>query len=129
MDTPNNPQWFDEKAGFTIRPYAITGGRTIPSRTDLTLITQVIQNDAVPDQYAHKEQPESVAIIELVSKRPLAIVEIASYLDLPASVVRVLCGDLADRSLIMVKKSGPEMDTPSEHARVLRKVIDGLRKL
>lgn len=129
MGTPHNPQWFDREAGFTTRPYAITRGRTLPSRSDLTLITQVVVNDSRSGHDTHREQPESAAIIELVRARPLAIVEIASYLDLPASVVRVLCGDLADRSLILVKKPGPENDTPDEHARVLRKVIDGIRKL
>ncbi|OEV10675.1 uncharacterized protein DUF742 [Streptomyces sp. Amel2xB2] len=129
MGTPHHPQWFDREAGFTTRPYAITRGRTLPSRSDLTLITQVVGNDAGSGHDTRREQPESAAIMELVRRRPLAIVEIASYLDLPASVVRVLCGDLADRSLILVKKPGPENDTPDEHARVLRKVIDGIRKL
>ncbi|MGH3324369.1 MAG: DUF742 domain-containing protein [Streptomyces sp.] len=129
MDTSSNPQWFDKEAGFTTRPYAITGGRTIPSRSDLTLITQVVGSESRTDQETRREQPESAAILELVERRPLAIVEIASYLDLPASVVRVLCGDLADRSLILVKKPGLEKSTPDEHARVLRKVIDGIRKL
>ncbi|NLU72125.1 DUF742 domain-containing protein [Streptomyces sp. HNM0575] len=129
MGTPHSPQWFDREAGFTTRPYAITGGRTLPSRSDLTLITQVVGNGLRSDHDVRREQPESAAILDLVRERPLAIVEIASYLDLPASVVRVLCGDLADRSLILVKKPGPEKNTPDEHARVLRKVIDGIRKL
>jgi Protein of unknown function (DUF742) len=129
MGTSNSPQWFDKEAGFTTRPYAITGGRTIPSRSDLTLITQVVGNELDSDHDTRKEQPESAAILELVKRRPLAIVEIASYLDLPASVVRVLCGDLADRSLILVKKPGLENKTPDEHARVLQRVIDGIRRL
>ena len=129
MATSKRAQWFDKEAGFTIRPYAITGGRTLPSRSDLILITQVVKNVPGPGDVRGREQPESAAIIELVKDRPLAIVEIASYLDLPASVVRVLCGDLADRQVILIKKPGPERNTPDEHARVLRKVIDGIRRL
>jgi len=127
MDT--NPQWFDEEAGFTTRPYAITGGRTRPSRSDITLITQVVGNVSEPGPGIRGEQPEIAAILDLVGQRPLAIVEIAAYLDLPASVVRVLCGDLADRSLISIKSTDLASGSKDEHARTLRKVIDGIRRL
>jgi hypothetical protein len=123
----DNASWFDEASGYLVRPYAITGGRTSPNGSDFALITLVM---AKPSSHAldrHVEQPELSAILDLCRDRPLAVVEIAARLDLPASVVRVLCGDLLDRSMISIKPPGRESSAPS--VELLERVIDGIRKL
>jgi hypothetical protein len=122
-----NASWFDEGSGYLVRPYAITGGRTRPSGSDFALITLVM---AKPSSHAldrRMEQPELSAILDLCQDRPLAIVEIAARLDLPASVVKVLCGDLLDKSMISVKAPGTEASAPS--VELLERVMDGIRRI
>jgi hypothetical protein len=55
------------------------------------------------------------------------VAEIASHLDLPIGIVRVLLGDLLDRELIRVHHPGPTTQLPTE--RLFKEVIDGLRAL
>jgi hypothetical protein len=60
-------------------------------------------------------------------RQPITVADLASDMDLPLGVVRVLLGDLRDRGLARV--SSP---APSEYARdeaVLRKVLDELYSL
>lgn len=126
MSSSRRTSWFDEEAGYLVRPYAITGGRTQPSTRDFTLLTLVVTKpSAEVDQ--RREQPELAAILELCRARPLAIVEIAGQLDLPASVVKVLCGDLLDRNMIYVK--GPSKESGAPSVELLERVIDGIRRL
>jgi hypothetical protein len=122
-----NASWFDEGSGYLVRPYAITGGRTQPSGSDFALITLVMAHPSSRPLDRLTEQPELSAILELCRARPLAIVEIAAKLDLPASVVKVLCGDLLDKSMISIKAPGRESAAPS--VELLERVIDGIRKL
>lgn len=72
-------------------------------------------------------QPELAAILDLCRERALAIVEIAALLDLPPSVVKVLCGDLLAKAMIAIKAPGEETSTPS--VELLERVIRGIRKL
>jgi uncharacterized protein DUF742 len=73
------------------------------------------------------EQPESAAILELCRERPLAVAEVAAHLDLPPSVVKVLCGDLMERSVIAIKTPSAEASAPS--VALLERVIEGVRRL
>ncbi|MFI0452553.1 DUF742 domain-containing protein [Actinomadura sp. 6N118] len=77
-----------------------------------------------PNRWA--PDPEHEMILELC-RSPLSVVEVASELELPLGVVRVLLGDLLDRSLILVRRPAPVAQFPSE--RVLKEVIDGIRAL
>ncbi|WP_226962020.1 MULTISPECIES: DUF742 domain-containing protein [Streptomyces] len=119
--------WFDEESGYLVRPYAISGGRTSPDGSDFALITLVVALPASRALDRRREQPELTAILDLTQERPLAIVEIAARLDLPASVVKVLCGDLLDKSMISVKKPSHEASAPS--VELLERVINGIRRL
>ncbi|MGP4111863.1 DUF742 domain-containing protein [Streptomyces sp. 4N509B] len=126
MTSSRKSGWFDEGAGYLVRPYAITGGRTEHSGSDFALITQVAARPSARlDQ--RREQPELTAILELCRGRPQAIVEIAARLDLPASVVKVLCGDLLDKNMISIRAPDRESGAPS--VELLERVIDGIRRL
>ena len=126
MGISKDASWFDEGAGYIVRPYAITGGRTHPSRVDFPLITLVAATQSSQSQNGHMD-PESVAILDLCQRRPLAVVEIAAHLDLPATVVKELCGDLLDRSMVSIKTPGEEASAPS--VELLQRVIDGVHRL
>lgn len=124
MATSGN-EWFDEAAGPIVRPYAMTGGRTRPSRVDFDLIAVVVTAD-VPHLAADGLGPEHNSILD-GCRHPLSVAEVASQMDLPLGVVRVLLGDLLDRALIVVRDPSP-VDTMSNES-VLKEVIHGLRAL
>ncbi|QXJ24684.1 DUF742 domain-containing protein [Actinomadura graeca] len=126
--------WFDDAAGPVVRPYALTGGRTHYEGAELDLVALMVAADppgsagdpppASASPWA--PEPEHEMILELC-RTPLSVAEIASDLELPLGVVRVLLGDLLDHSLIQVRRPAPVAQFPSE--RVLKEVIDGIRAL
>jgi DNA-binding IclR family transcriptional regulator len=71
-------------------------------------------------------EPEHLRLLARC-RQPITVADLASDMDLPLGVVRVLLGDLRDRGLARV--SSP---APSEYARdeaVLRMVLDELNSL
>lgn len=118
-------EWLDEAAGPVVRPYAVTGGRTRTSRVDFDLIAVIVTAD-VRAPAEGGLGPEHVSILELC-RRPLSVAEIASEVDLPLGIVRVLLGDLLDLGLIIVRDPVP-IDTMSDES-VLKEVMHGLRAL
>jgi len=121
------PEWLDgEAAGRHVRPYAITGGRTRHSQHHFTLITLVVALE--PDEVEHYSlQPESTHILRLCRDRAVAVAEIAGRLDLPVSVVKILCGDLLNASLILVQAPPGKDEQPS--VELIERVMDGIRQL
>ncbi|MER6948310.1 DUF742 domain-containing protein [Nonomuraea sp. NPDC000554] len=120
----------DDADESLVRPYTITGGRTVPERDDLTLITLVTAISEVSSEHGlRRMQPEHRTILALC-KRPLAVAEVASALNLPVSVTKILIGDLlgagqlrARPPLAFAQAGGlPGM-------KILEAVRDGLRNL
>lgn len=116
----------DEEAGRHVRPYAITGGRTQHSQHSFTLITLVVSRSRQEIGYEPLE-PESAQILELCRDRAVAVAEIAAHLDLPISVVKVLCGDLLNASMILVQSPPGQAEAPS--LALIERVIHGIRQL
>ncbi len=125
MTNWTDDSWFDEAAGHLVRPYAVTGGRTQPTRDEFTLITLVITAD--PEVDTTRLEPEPAAILDLCRQQPLSVAEIAAHLDLPVSVVKVLLGDLLDSAMIVARTPMTMASVPD--ASVLQAVIDGIRRL
>ncbi|MEV1239422.1 DUF742 domain-containing protein [Nonomuraea sp. NPDC052129] len=126
---------FDDDAADEplVRPYTITGGRTTPERDDLTLITLVTAlSEAASSESGHgmrRMQPEHRTILALCT-RPLAVAEVASALNLPVSVTKILIGDLIEAGQLRARP-------PLAFAQagglpgmtILEAVRDGLRNL
>lgn len=127
MMVPNPPEkvWIDEEAGPVVRHYAMTAGRTRPTRGEFDLITLIVAARSSVDGDAMR-QPEHAAIIQL-SQSPISVAELATNLDLPVGTVRVLLGDLLDQGIIRTRSPVPAAQLPSE--RVFKAVLDGLRSL
>jgi hypothetical protein len=127
MTSPEHPEsiWLDEEAGPVVRHYAMTSGRTKPRRGDFDLIT-LIMATRTTSQLDASLQPELSAIIRLC-QNPISVAELATHLDLPAGIVRVLLGDLLDRGYIRTRSPAPAAQLPTE--RVFKAVLDGLRSL
>jgi Protein of unknown function (DUF742) len=118
--------WLDKDAGPVVRPYALTKGRTRPGRADLGLIDLVSAAcRTATDVRGLGLGPEHKALIRLC-QRPATVADLASEIDLPLGVVRVLLSDLCDSGLVSVVSSAQD-DGPDEN--VIRSVLDGLRAL
>jgi Protein of unknown function (DUF742) len=127
MMVPDPPEkmWVDEEAGPVVRHYAMTSGRTRPTRGDFDLITLIVAARSISDGDSSL-QPEHSAIIRFCHK-PVSVAEIATDLDLPVGTVRVMLGDLLDRGYIRTRSPVPAAQLPNE--RVFKAVLDGLRSL
>ncbi|MET7478872.1 DUF742 domain-containing protein [Streptomyces sp. NPDC005648] len=114
-----------DTAGRLVRPFALTGGRTRPSRADFTLITTVTAVDP-PPTWATRPQPEQQRILRHCVE-PIAVAELAALLDLPVSVVVIMLCDLLEAGRITVRPPRPVSQTPD--LDLLQKVRDGLGRL
>ncbi|HLQ55712.1 MAG TPA: DUF742 domain-containing protein [Streptosporangiaceae bacterium] len=124
MPSPRD-SWLDEEAGPVVRPYALTRGRTRPTGESLDLIALVTAiRGARPDPF--DLDPEHFEVLRLC-RLPASVADIAADLDLPLGVVRILISDLRDRSLIRIHHPIPPARLPDP--RILREVVDGLRRL
>jgi hypothetical protein len=115
--------WLDREAGPVVRPYAVTRGRTRPPGKAAGLIEVVVSAGRHSAQ-ARGLGPEHRLLLGLCGA-PIALADLASEADLPLGVVRVLVGDLQERSLVTVAASSGA----GQDEKVLRSVLDGLRAL
>jgi len=110
----------------TVRPYALTRGRTRASRSDLPLEALV---RGVAGQTDPQSTPERRRIVELASASILSVAELSAHLALPLGVVRVLIGDLADAGLVVVHTGSPSAAPPATNLKVLESVLNGISSL
>lgn len=115
--------WWDHEAGPVVRPYMVTGGRVQPITADFDLITYVV---ATATLAVHTPTPEHQAILAL-TQEPRAVAEVASRIDLPLGVVRVLLCDLLSDGMISRYDPPPTDHLPN--VETLQAVIHGLRAL
>jgi|SRR6185437_8357186 hypothetical protein len=122
--SPDGDRWFDREAGPVVRPYAVTRGRTRARTGQFDLISVVVATGVQPPDTVWLG-PEQQHMLRLC-RRPVAIADIASDIDLPLGVVRVLLCDLNDQGLVRVM-SAPQYRKVPEH--LLRRVLNGLKAL
>jgi hypothetical protein len=111
-----------DKSGRLIRPYAMTGGRTL-AETEISLEAQ-IQATARASQHLGAYRWEAAKVVELVQS-PMALIEIAARLQIPIGVARVLVADLVSDGAVMLHV--PEKQ--QSFASLLERVLDGVRNL
>jgi Protein of unknown function (DUF742) len=117
-------QWFDRDAGPVVRPYALTGGRTRPTGESFDLLAMVssIDSNLIDPMLL---EPEHIEVMRQC-RRPTSVADLASDLDLPLGVVRILLSDMRERRLIAIR---PPMRTRLTDPQVLKDVADALRRL
>ncbi|RFS85084.1 DUF742 domain-containing protein [Actinomadura spongiicola] len=133
-------RWLDAAAGPVVRPYAVTRGRTRPNGEPLDIVTILVATGRRPAEPGRlsRQQRRMLALC----RRPSALADLASDLDLPLGVIRVLAGDLLDSGLVDVQRWSPAPDplnanptgrphagAPHTDPNLLRKVLDELRAL
>jgi hypothetical protein len=113
-------RWFSP----VVRPYALVRGRTKPAGESLDVISMAYSlRVSVPDPT--DLEPEHLAMLRRCAV-PMSVAELASTLELPLGVVRVLLADLRERELVRIDRPSQERVTD---VRLLREVADGLRRL
>jgi hypothetical protein len=118
-------RWLDREAGPVVRPYAVTRGRTLPTGgASFGLIDLVVASD-LQAPAGSRLSSEHRRILERCP-HPITVVDLASDVDLPVGVVRVLLGDLSQYRMIRIM---PTPRGPVTNERLLRDVLDGLRAL
>jgi uncharacterized protein DUF742 len=107
------------------RLYTVTGGRSRARESPFDLVTLIVsESEPAPGM-----QSEHVRILRLC-RRPCAVVEIASDLRLPVSVVKILLCDLLDLGQITARhprSAGTTARLPG--TETLKQVLVGLRNL
>jgi DNA-binding transcriptional ArsR family regulator len=119
-------RWLDADAGPVVRPYALTGGRTRHGGEAFDLVATVVATSATVGD-PRLLGPEHLSVLYL-ARYPTTVVDIASDVDLPLGVVRILLADLRDMGLITVRQPtatrGQRVDR-----KILMEVLNGLRSL
>jgi hypothetical protein len=111
----------------TVRPYAMTGGRTRPSGDVLPIEALV----SALRQPTAQQTAEKRRILELSGGQYMSIAELSAHVRLPVGVVRVIVGDLVDEGLARVHGSGNNSPThdPATTLSVLESVLNGISAL
>jgi hypothetical protein len=121
----NDERWLDAEAGPVVRPYALTRGRTRHSGEAFDLVATVIAtNLRVADTTSLG--PEHVSVLRL-AHTPTTVADIASDVDLPLGVVRILLADLRELGLVVIRTPVTMAERVDKHT--LREVLNGLRGL
>jgi hypothetical protein len=118
-------RWLDAEAGPVVRPYALTQGRTRPAGASFDLVATVRATRARindPTSLA----PEHVRVLQL-AREPATVADIASDVDLPLGVVRIILADLRELGLVAI--STPAVTAGRIDQHTLREVLNGLRGL
>jgi hypothetical protein len=119
-------QWLDAQAGPVVRSYVFTQGRTRPGGEAFDLVSTVAANPSGVADF-NSMAPEHMAVLQL-TRSPTTVVDIASDVDLPLGVVRILLADLRELGLVAI--SAPVSTKPQQVDKsTLREVIHGLRGL
>ena len=121
----SDERWLDSEAGPVVRPYALIGGRTRHAGEKFDLVATV--------RATHKEisdpatlSPEQMWALDL-SRRSTTVADLASELNLPLGVVRILLADLRDAGYVVIR--APETGESQRGSHILREVLNGLRAL
>ncbi|WP_062077339.1 DUF742 domain-containing protein [Demequina globuliformis] len=125
-------QAYDDEA-YTVRPYAVTGGRVSAASKDLPMEALV---EARPDaQNSRGLTPEKKKILQLAEGQYQSIAELSAHTRLPLGVVRVLVTDLATEQHLVIHTGGTVNDksTHDESGELslslLESVLDGIAAL
>lgn len=101
-----------------VRPYMITGGRTVGAAGDIPIETLVVAR-----QPNTGLDPDRAAVIDLCDQ-PLSVAEIAVYIRQPIGVARVLVADLTATGHVEQHETAA-----TQGAELVRRLLDGIRSL
>jgi hypothetical protein len=121
----NDERWLDAEAGPVVRPYALTQGRTRHAGESFDLVATVMATPAALTEPAALD-PEHMSVLQL-ARTPTTVADIASDVDLPLGVVRIILADLRELGLVAIRHPVVMAERVDKHT--LREVLNGLRGL
>jgi DNA-binding transcriptional ArsR family regulator len=121
----NDERWLDAEAGPVVRPYALTQGRTRPAGTSFDLVA-IVKATRVRITDPASLAPEHLRVLQL-ARAPTTVADIASDVDLPLGVVRIILADLRELGLVAIVNPVAASERIDQHT--LREVLNGLRSL
>jgi Protein of unknown function (DUF742) len=125
----NDERWLDAEAGPVVRPYALTQGRTRHTGESFDLVATVMATRAFADPVfidSASLAPEHISVLQM-ARTPTTVADIASDVDLPLGVVRIILADLRELGLVVI--STPVVMAERVDKHTLREVLNGLRGL
>lgn len=124
---PSNEKWWlDSEAGPVVRPYQLTRGRTRAAGPAFDVVATVMATRAGMADPG-RLSPEHFSVLQL-AQAPTTVVDIASDVDLPLGVVRILLADLREFGLVTIQAPIP-VKAHQVDRETLREVLHGLRGL
>ena len=120
----HDERWLDADAGPVVRPYALTQGRTRHTGESFDLVATVMATRSLTDPGSLA--PEHISVLRL-ARVPTTVADIASDVDLPLGVVRIILADLRELGLVVI--STPVVMAERIDKYTLREVLNGLRGL
>ncbi|BEL09958.1 hypothetical protein Q0Z83_081490 [Actinoplanes sichuanensis] len=120
MTQPHDPR------GNLVRPYAVTRGRTEPSR-DIPIEALLFASPAAV-QEARFAGHDKYRIAVLCEPKAISLAELAAHTRLPLGVTRVLVADMVADGLLQLHSAAPKTGF-TERMDLLGRVLGGLRKL
>jgi hypothetical protein len=108
-----------------VRPYSWTRGRT-KSIVDLRIEAMVTTSER-GDDIESLTQTEHRSVAELC-REPRSVAELATLLNVPLGVAKVLLGDMANLGLVIVHKTATG-GANKAHLLLMERVLSGLRRL
>jgi hypothetical protein len=108
-----------------VPPYLATAGRAEPTRNTLDRLSLI--SAAYDAPLPAGLDPPKRRVVELIRGGPLSLSEIAAYVRLPVSVVRVLVSDLVDAGHLQARAPIPA--AVPQNQTLLEKVLSGLRAI
>jgi hypothetical protein len=116
----------DDPRGALVRPYAVTRGRTEPTREiAIEAVLLTMQRGVEASRYAGRDRQ---LIANLCNDRAQSLAEIAASLRVPLGVARVLVADMITEGILTLHEPLEAGDT-EERINVLERVLIGLRNL
>jgi Protein of unknown function (DUF742) len=114
----------EDPRGALVRPYAVTRGRTVPSRNiAIEAILLTTARGQQESRYAGRDKQ----VIASLCGQPQSLAEIAAYTRLPLGVSRVLVADMVTEGLLALHE--PLDARADDRMDVLERVLSGLRRL
>src|SRR6266404_2968509 len=101
MSAPRD-RWLDRDAGPVVRPYAMTRGRTAPASGSFIGLIDVVAAVAGGRLPADVRLNREHRRVLSHCRQPITVVDLASDIDLPVGVVRVLLSDLSQYGALRV---------------------------
>ena len=108
-----------ESDGVLIRPFMVTGGRTRPLHDGLKLETMVYAQPAALSAPLQFEQRRAIEL----AQEPISVAELASALDVPIGVARVLIADLYTGNYVSLRAPSELPTTTIERIRDLVRAL------